>query len=538
MSSPFLDYYDWVVLGDHPGALLSGCLAARMGYSVLIVPLEKRFQSGVSRSGQFFDPETNFVLGLGSLERLDGVIGDTLYRLGMDSSFSSLMEQTDQTIPQILTPQARVSLKRGNKAFFSELVRELGSSVVSEIGLESSLDLTETLSTAFWKRFQDGFFESHRKNNTHSKGPFATKSVDAPQALKHYISQRTFGAKGEKRWWFSPKACFNQLHARLEHRPLKELLLGFWYGAVTYDEKNPSLQELLHLMALTRGGVAVEGGMTVFRRELLRLAKGFGAHYPEGHSCRRIFVENKTLLGVQLAGVGKMIGIRGAVSGASFDHVSSYFSFSRDDGYRNLKVPPRPKGWRFTVALSVHEEAIPPGMNRRAIWKEEGSPCLEIEVADPEEFRLGTKTGKLIFLRTVLPYTAETLEPSYQKTVAARMFRKLSELFPFLEYHVTRIFPDFRLDSEQSVLDFKETYGFFSLKEIPDRLRCHGQQPGMEISSGIQNLFVASNESYPAWGTFGGMIAGIESIHSFSSEEAWKKYRGVETLSRPTETMR
>jgi phytoene dehydrogenase-like protein len=34
--------FDWIVIGDDPGALLSGAMAARLGLSVLILPQSGR----------------------------------------------------------------------------------------------------------------------------------------------------------------------------------------------------------------------------------------------------------------------------------------------------------------------------------------------------------------------------------------------------------------------------------------------------------------------------------------------------------------
>ena len=52
---------DWLVLGDHPGALLSASLAARLGLSVLVLPFGPAARLFVSASGQHFDPEPNYL---------------------------------------------------------------------------------------------------------------------------------------------------------------------------------------------------------------------------------------------------------------------------------------------------------------------------------------------------------------------------------------------------------------------------------------------------------------------------------------------
>ena len=52
--------YDWVVLGDDPGALLSAGLASRLGLSVLVVDSPRdRAKSKISKNDQLWDPEMN-----------------------------------------------------------------------------------------------------------------------------------------------------------------------------------------------------------------------------------------------------------------------------------------------------------------------------------------------------------------------------------------------------------------------------------------------------------------------------------------------
>ena len=66
------DHYDWVVLGDHPGALLERGLAARLGLSVLMLPVFPGKSLSIAEDGRFVDPEPNYLLGIGpgaSLQR-------------------------------------------------------------------------------------------------------------------------------------------------------------------------------------------------------------------------------------------------------------------------------------------------------------------------------------------------------------------------------------------------------------------------------------------------------------------------------------
>ena len=68
------DQYDWIVLGNHPAALLGGGLAAQLGQSVLILPFSSSFILNVSSEGQPLDPESNYLLGLGKSGKSDGLL--------------------------------------------------------------------------------------------------------------------------------------------------------------------------------------------------------------------------------------------------------------------------------------------------------------------------------------------------------------------------------------------------------------------------------------------------------------------------------
>ena len=63
------DQYDWIVLGDDPGALLSASLVAKLGLSVLVLPLfpvsTLKVTFGDKSVEEVLDFETNYVLGLG-----------------------------------------------------------------------------------------------------------------------------------------------------------------------------------------------------------------------------------------------------------------------------------------------------------------------------------------------------------------------------------------------------------------------------------------------------------------------------------------
>ena len=91
---------------------------------------------------------------------------------------------------------------------------------------------------------------------------------------------------------------------------------------------------------------------------------------------------------------------------------------------------------------------------------------------------------------------------------------------------MTRIYPDFRLGGaeggpfglaansetadEATPNELTELYGFTTLEAIPDNLRMYAGK-GVGSTSGIEGLFVASEESYPALGNLGPTVAALES---------------------------
>src|SRR4051812_21849913 len=96
------DHYDWVVLGDHPGALLSASLVARLGHSVLILPLAETQRIKISKTGQCLDPESNYFIGLGKLDKSNGLVSECLLKVGILQSELQLIRMAG-ALPQVLT---------------------------------------------------------------------------------------------------------------------------------------------------------------------------------------------------------------------------------------------------------------------------------------------------------------------------------------------------------------------------------------------------------------------------------------------------
>jgi phytoene dehydrogenase-like protein len=478
--------YDWIVLGDHPGALLSANMVIRLGLSVLIVPKCSTQKVIFSESGQCLDPESNFILGLGE----QGLLHEILRKASALPGEGEL--GTLEGYAQVLTPRHRFSVSDSVETSTRELQREFSEGSedreLIEQGISSAAEVLE-----YWRRF--------------------------PSRYNLDLTQRKTPKKVSASWDDLLKA----LRSKKNPLPKSDLLSALTYGFSGQAFENATRTEWIHILALGQSGASFKGGMTAYRRMLLNVAKQQGATVLENVECRRIFVSNRRFMGVQLSSSGNMIAGAGCILGSTFNEFSERIAVGKSNWLRPKSSAAKPSGWRFTLALTVHDEAIIPGMSRRMIWKEENAPIVEIETADPSEYGARDTDHKLIFLRTVLPYSQESLAIAYQRTIASRMFRLATEIIPFLEDHVTRIYPDFRptQSGASHSLDWKdelsEIYGFATPKMIPENLLVYNPSDDRD-STGIEGLFVSSGESFPKLGSFGPTIAAVEAV-------AWLAHR-------------
>ena len=146
----------------------------------------------------------------------------------------------------------------------------------------------------------------------------------------------------------------------------------------------------------------------------------------------------------------------------------------REAGARGPEVsknPPKAVGWLFTIAMEVDPEVLPPGSTGRTIWQEHGAPPLEIEIAET-----AGQSHRVLSLRAMMPFEERSLGREFQRKVAARMLRKATEIFPFLEFHSTGLFPDFREEepgtpgTDAQPSDLALVHPYAKLQEIPVHL--------------------------------------------------------------------
>jgi len=543
------DHYDWIVIGSHPAGLLSASLVARLGLSVLILPFAQHFGLYSGSNGELIDTESNYLVGLahGKVGKVEGLISSCLSRVGILPAEKDLIDAETPT-PQVLTPSVRLSMVQSDQLSY-ELQRELGKANAKQLGLVNALKHTEADYLAFWLNLPKRLtLSSNRKPS----------SVE-PMTLKHLQTKLSNNLKLEDATlvnWSSRKKFVSELSSN--GVDFKEIACGLWHGVTSGVNSNPTLFDLLHVLSLSRTGASYRGGMTAYREFLINIARRLGAHIPLKTECRRIFVEKGRFIGVQVNNRGNIIAAGGGILGCSLSKAQQRVSYNGRTWLRRRKKAPAATGWKFTIALTVHSEAIPNGLKPRSVWQEEGAPALEMEIVDPATYSGSESTQseeKLIYLRTVLPFTKKSLETGYQRLIAGRMVRQAMEIIPFLEFHVVRIFPDFRTGVSENRASFgvvgdhpdkqdksekaeksdksdtsedgarddsepdelKSFYGFGTLEAVPDNLLVY-QGKALGSGTGVDSLFSASEDAYPELGNLGPTVAALEAV-------AWVAHR-------------
>lgn len=511
------DHYDWIVLGNNPGALLSASLVSRLGLSVLILPLAPNRGVSLSKHGHYFDPEPNYLLGLGWNGNHVGLVFECLTRLNIQDSEVALIG-TEACLPQVLTPRSRFVLAHEDQLSY-ELQREFGKETARKFGLLNALKKTESEYLTFWKNLPKRLTMNVEKKSSSSASSSSSSSNSSNSAealgsltlkdLRRKLGRKLHRSDSGISPWITSDQTVSEWVKEIGSPDLEDVCNGLWYAVTSSTSVDPELFDLLHILSVSRTGGAFRGGMTAYREFLLNLAKRHGVHVAAETDCRRIFVDQGRFAGVQITGRGNMISTRGGILGCSFEKAYSRVIHTGGNWLHRRKKSPTPIGWRFTLSLVIQPDVIMPKMLPRAIWQEKDSPILEIEMTNPSDYGAHDPDYQILHLRTLMPFSLESLQADYQKTVAGRMVRQAMEVIPFLETLILQIYPDFRGRMEGN--EMAEIYGFPTLQDIPDNLLIF-TGVGFGSNTGIEGLFIASEESYPSLGSLGPTVAAIEGV--------------------------
>lgn len=181
-----------------------------------------------------------------------------------------------------------------------------------------------------------------------------------------------------------------------------------------------------------------------------------------------------------------------------------------------------PTSWRFRSEAFVHAEAIPEHLSPWLVWTEPGAPTLRLHIdrsKDPVKVELSTD----------LPITDEYLDPVRLKQISGRMFRKLSELIPYLEFHLQKVNPDFR--DMKDLEDVRALIPYSHVSQLPrDWLNYSTASQG--IKTRIPRVYRCNRASMTELGFMSAWVSGMK-IHAelLSKEKAWNQSPKINAYS-------
>jgi len=512
------DQYDWVVIGEEPGALLSACLVARLGLSVLILPTGKELRVRTSRARQIIDFEPNWITGLGHNGLSPGLLRWCLTEIGLHP-VDLAMARNEPIDMQLLTPQMRLRMGRAYAEIQDDLEKELGRDFARALQVPHYVESLDRTLGALWSRFPDRF--NLKLSEVEGAKPSDSSLTAAVKSKRNQRNQATLstGALLEKEVtnFCESKDASLWLRFLSQKKPefLKmnlgeqdfEDLSSILHWIVQGKEANwRSSQEILKSISLQRSSSGFQGGRSALKQTLLRVAQKSGAHTPQGRLCKRIFSDRGKLAGVQMSQSGNVIGAAGLILGVTLDEASGLLS-EENRASSALRPSPSCRGWLYSLSIQVPNWAIPPGVTSLMVSGSRNSPPLMIEVSSPHEYGADPTDQRLIFVRSELPYDPETLTADYQRIVAARMIHELNQIFPGIMERSIRVYPDYRSSDSTELL---ECYPFTTLREIPDALRIFERSAVGGLQSGVEGVFLGTRESLPGLGDFAGVLSAIE----------------------------
>jgi hypothetical protein len=242
-------------------------------------------------------------------------------------------------------------------------------------------------------------------------------------------------------------------------------------------------------------------------RNMLRHLASLGAHVAKTGQLKQVFVDKKALVGVQLEGTSRMISTRSGLICSHYDFVKSHLN-------ETLPALSEPIGWNLEMKFECAPSSRPSGLSRRMVYVETGAPVLEIIQPSPGYFNL----------RTPLPLSGFTMSRGYQRRLCERMIKVCERIIPDLEYNLRRVVPDLRDPEKTESVDLPMLYPFESVTEVPAGRLFFSASKSLGCLSPVQNLYIASEESYPRVGFRGAYQAAIQFFESLNKRDQVNHY--------------
>jgi hypothetical protein len=237
-------------------------------------------------------------------------------------------------------------------------------------------------------------------------------------------------------------------------------------------------------------------------RTLLKRLEAEGAHVARSGQLRRVFLDRKAFVGVQLSGTSRMTAGRHAIVGTHFDQVKPLLS-------EEIALSSKPTGWWFESRFECSPSVIPVGLGTRMVFVEKDAPVLEILRETPGRFKL----------RVQLPMKDASLARDEQRRMAGRMLGVCQGLIPDLEYNLRQMTPDLRDPERAETVDLPRLFPFEDLSRIPLDRRIYDESAGLPVETPVTNLFLVGDESEPGKGIRGAFDAALKVFDAVAKKD-------------------
>jgi hypothetical protein len=282
--------------------------------------------------------------------------------------------------------------------------------------------------------------------------------------------------------------------------PNTSLLRGLAYW-VRGNETAPVLQEEWQsLYARWFDTVYFDEPAGFLSQMLLGELEKSGATIVKPGSLRRIFIDRKAFVGVQLANTSKMISVQRAFLNTNLDFLNRFFN-------EPMSVRSSPLAWKFEMSFECDPASLPVGITDRMLYVEEGAPVLEIFQEKPGRFRL----------KTTLPLQDYSLDRGEQRRLAARMLKVCEGIFPDLEYNLRKVSPDLRDPDRAMGIDLPKLYPFQDLKSVPPQLLSYGVGGPTISPNPLPGVWITNEEVYPREDAMGGFEAAKAALKAIEA---------------------
>lgn len=421
-SRDLREKYDWVVFGTHLGGLLSAWLAAASGLDVLLLSFHDPNPADLKMDRDTF-PWRNTERDAASL----------LHRMVATLSGESYLEFEADRRFEWISPEARVRWGAPAEQTKGDLLRDRGAPARDYFG--NSRDLARSL---------EYYFEDLREK---------TLLGDKLQTPVEWILDQSKAANRSKIAWLPPGVGWVLSDgAQLE---------------ATEWAFDAAFRKLSTLARFPRGMAGLHEWV------LARLAES-KVHWSPRNTCTRVFVDRGKLIGAQVGAQGKMISVGGGVAACAaeqlrelLEEVSAQSRFAE-----TWRIAP-PRGWRFNVELRLQSDWRGGGVPRAGAHTEADGIPLEWELRE----------GPSVVLRTVFPWSPETLSQGYADALLERMTREFERLAPGHRCGKVVYRPRFAM-----------------LQDVPDHLRVYGRDHAQGVDTPFSGLYLVNNESFPMLG--------------------------------------